>query len=172
MDKETKIEMPKVGYYNILGTRWKQEQITRGQIDTLSALPGLDELKESIKTLRLEDGIEGLLERLLVIVHTNLDVAVVNLALKPDNRNIFWFLRNRFYSRWNKVNLKNPAFSLKTEEEMKVIRDFFYLNVSSILNASGLQNISDLTKMISERLIYLTPQDLKNQNTDSQGEIS
>jgi hypothetical protein len=150
---------PPTAFYLIKGISFKQDQLEYGQAQELLKIPSI----EKVKGLNLDGGITSMLAEVL-----KSDIArdVVNLVLKPNNKNLWLKVKNYYYSKKNKVDKSDIAKHLQLWEVKKVLQDFFYFNVTLMLSATGSELISGLTKMISQQQIYSTPSEPKKEGLD------
>lgn len=57
---------------------------------------------------------------------------LMRIVLKPDNHRPWWWLTNRFWARFHKVDLRDPIASMNTVEIARVATDFFLVNLNWI----------------------------------------
>lgn len=114
--------------YNFRGTKWIQSPLLFGQNErALEIIEGLN--------IDTEKGILGSLREL---VGKPAIPEIVAMVLKPYEPNLWAKLKNRIAMFRLGISAKNPISMLNNHEAQEVLRDFFYFNVSMLLNSSGI----------------------------------
>jgi hypothetical protein len=131
MESKVEVNVPERFIYRIKDTIWQQEPLL---------------FKDDARVLKMlndanVDFSKGIMGSLTQVVNLPLIPDLFKIILKPYHETFLKGLANKFLIWKNKVDTSNPAGSMNNMQVREVLRDFFYFNVSLLVNSSGLGEI-------------------------------
>ena len=152
---ESKESKPETAYYDLFGTKWKQDQGTYEEDCKTNAL--VERMQFEVKITNVVFGIDQFLSNALL-------PELFSIIFKPHTPTLWRKVKQRFYAWKNHVNLQLPILVMQKWQRRKVLQDFFVLNISSMMSSMSSEFISTLISMNS-RNQTATEQGGKNQST-------
>ena len=138
MQQSEKDGEPEIAYYDILGTKWKQEQGTYEDDCKTNVL--IERMQSEVKIESIVFGIDLMLSNALL-------PELFSIILKEHTPTIWSKIKQRYFAWKNGLDLKQPILKLQQWQRRKILQDFFVLNHSSIPNSKDLESIFNLISM-------------------------
>jgi hypothetical protein len=139
---------PETAYYDLHGTKWKQEQGTYEEDCKTNEI--IERMQTDVKITSIVMGLDQFMANALL-------PEMFTVVFKPHTPTPWSKIRQRFYAWKNNVDLQAPILCMQKWQRRKVLQDFFVLNKASMISSMSSEFISTLISMNSKIPMEIRP---------------